>query len=325
MSIYSYNIEVSGTCNLQCAACARGSSNEVDAPKGFMDIALFEALLQKIKKESPGKETALYLFNWSEPFLHPQLPELVGLANKYGLSPHLSSNLVRPLNLKDVLKAKPQSLRVSLSGYYPEIYNQTHCTGDINLVKSNAYLLRYLMNQFNSTFPVEFCFLKYLHNMEQDYTKVKLLAQELDFNFIEAWAFFTPLEKLIQYYEGYLEKEHPVLDLLAIKPEEAMAVSLRQKPNIPNCLLRSNQTAINVDGSVALCCAVYSPDYNVSDNFLDQSHEQLQKAKDIHPMCLVCMKYAAYITYTYGGQEELNQIAFKRLMSSAPAQSPVTS
>lgn len=317
MSLYSYNIEVSGTCNLQCAACARGSSSEMNAPRGFMDIALFEALLEKIKKESPG-ETALYLFNWSEPFLHPQLPELVEMANKYGLAPHLSSNLVRPLNLKDVIKAKPQSLRISLSGYYPESYNQTHCNGDVNLVKSNAYLLRHLMNQYNSTFPVEFCFLKYLHNMGADYDKAKALALELDFNFIEAWAFFTPLEKLVQYYEGYLEKEHPVLELLAIKPEEAMSVSLKHKQDFPTCRLRSDQTAINVDGSVALCCTVFSPEYNVADHFLDQSHEQLQKAKDIHPMCIVCMKYAAYITYIYGGQEELNQIALKRLQESSP-------
>src|SRR5262249_38854706 len=48
---YIFVIDIVGTCNLRCPTCPVGNSPE--RPKGFMDLALFERIIAKIRRESP--------------------------------------------------------------------------------------------------------------------------------------------------------------------------------------------------------------------------------------------------------------------------------
>ncbi len=50
-----------------------------------MDVALFNAILEKIKLESDtGKPVLICLYNWGEPLLHPRLVELVHAVHAAG-------------------------------------------------------------------------------------------------------------------------------------------------------------------------------------------------------------------------------------------------
>ena len=72
---YLYAIDIVGTCNLRCPTCPVGNFPAADRPKGFMAPDLFERILAKIRVDAVVAEPEVWLFNWGEPLLHPQLPE----------------------------------------------------------------------------------------------------------------------------------------------------------------------------------------------------------------------------------------------------------
>ncbi|MCD4813427.1 radical SAM protein [bacterium] len=311
---FVYYIEVAGVCNLRCPSCPNGNSPKQLRNPMYMSIEMYSEILQKIIKEKPAEKILIYLLNWGEPTLHPELPRLITLANEVGLSPHLSSNLAAPKNLEAMVKAYPASLRISLSGYWPQTYQITHAGGDIEQVRENAMKVARYREKHDARFPVQICYHKYTHNMEGDYIRMQAMAHELNFEFVPLWAFYAPLEKYLSAVEGPFDPgEQALLDLLLIKPHEAQAVALPYRKLYPDCPLRSQQTAINSDGSVALCCAVYDKKYDLAGSFLDQSHQTLQQQKYSHPFCQRCMAACGDLYYLYTGKEELDAIARRRL------------
>jgi len=67
---FSFNIDIVDTCNLRCVICPRGVYYK-DNTSDRMDLGLFNRLLDKISSECECKYISLY--NWTEPFLHPEL------------------------------------------------------------------------------------------------------------------------------------------------------------------------------------------------------------------------------------------------------------
>jgi pyruvate-formate lyase-activating enzyme len=315
MDLFIYFVEVSGFCNLRCPSCPNGNSAREEATAtGYMSVELFAALLEKIQAESPGRETQLYLFNWGEPFLHPELPRLVEMARERGLPAHLSSNLAAPKNLRDVIKARPGSLHISLSGYFPQTYGRTHAPGDVWLVKSNIYRLRSCLDSLGLDLPVSFFYHKYRHNLGEDLRKMAELAAEVRFPLQALWANFFPVEKLLAYYAGEVSPaDRGVLDLMVLHPHDFRAVSLRHRGEFPDCNLRAQQMCLDVNGAVSLCCASYARKHYLSGSFLDQTHQVLQAQKYQHPLCGQCREQGCDITYQYGGLEDLNALALTRI------------
>ncbi len=57
-----------------------------------------------------------------------------------------------------------------------------------------------------------------------------------------------------------------------------------------DCELRFNQTVINHDGSVALCCTVYDQENMLGIKFLEHDHAEIERRKYAHPYCATCFK-----------------------------------
>jgi MoaA/NifB/PqqE/SkfB family radical SAM enzyme len=107
-------IDIVGTCNLSCPSCPVGNMGDVDRPTGLMELGLFRDIVKKIIDETPDP-TAIHLYNWGEPFLDKELPELIKVVKESGLACALSTNLTTlDPNLRAVLKAKPDGILVSL-------------------------------------------------------------------------------------------------------------------------------------------------------------------------------------------------------------------
>ena len=60
--------------------------------------------------------------------------------------------------------AEPDIIKISLSGFYKEAYDKTHTGGDINLVKSNLYKLKYLIDRYKKDILVDINYHKYIDN-----------------------------------------------------------------------------------------------------------------------------------------------------------------
>lgn len=84
------NIELTNICPMECAMCPTGTGR-MSRPKGHMDIAVFQKLVDEI---APGKNGGkpIALHNLGESTLHPRLPEMVRYAAERGLITELSAN-----------------------------------------------------------------------------------------------------------------------------------------------------------------------------------------------------------------------------------------
>jgi hypothetical protein len=281
-----------------------------------MSDEMFEAILTRIAEQDPDVKY-VRLFNWTEPLLHPRLPELIGLAWKHGMGCYLSTNLNFDRRLEEVVRAEPRRIRISVSGYTQEKYSRTHERGEIDKVIENMRRIRRTIDQYRLRTKVDVPFHCYVDNVEDDYPAMRELCRELRFIFEPCWAFLMPIEKNLEYFShGLPQREQVLVDLLAVKPEEAREISLRQWR--PDCDLRSNQTVINCDGSVALCCGTYDAEFTVADSFLDVTKERLQEVKDAHSFCATCMKEGLHVTLKYGAVEEWNKIASRRIGLQSP-------
>lgn len=285
---YVYTIDIVGTCNLRCPSCPVGNLQESVRPKGFMPLATFERVIDKIRAESPVAVPEIWLFNWGEPFLHPELAAMIELLNRHGLPSFLSTNLNIRRGLSAVIAADPGVIKVSMSGFSEATYSTTHARGRLDLLKANLVRLRELIDEHGAGTTVWVGQHVYRNNREE-VAPVAELCRELGFEHRPIAAFYQPLEKLLALAEGE-SLDEPVLDLLLEHPRDYLPRIAAGRDRRYDCELRANQTVINHDGRVALCCSVYEPENMLGLDFLDTPREAIEAAKYRHPTCARCQK-----------------------------------
>lgn len=284
---YIYAIDIVGNCNLRCPTCPVGNFPNAEREKGFMPVELFRQIIAKIQKDNVVAKPAIFLFNWGEPLLHPNLSEIIRIIHDAGFASHLSTNLNVERGLKELVKSNPSDLKISISGLTPETYSKTHVRGDISLVKSNMYLLRYYMNRYKSSTQVWVGHHIYRNNQQQ-VQMMASLCEELGFEHHPIAAFYQPIEQLIALVEGR-NKDIPILQELLEHPLDYLPRIKSSRSGRYDCELRFNQTVINFDGTVALCCSVYDKENMLNASFLEHSQTELQEMKYAHPFCMKCI------------------------------------
>ena len=302
-----FTIDIVGTCNLKCPSCAR-SMKGVKVPKGLMSPSDFEDVVRKMRTES-DVINHVSLYSWGEPFLHPKLPDFIYHLHSYGIAVAVSSNLsIRSdEQLKKVVRASPDYLKISLSGFSPETYNLTHAGGDINLVKSNLYKLRYFIDRFKSSIFVEVNYHLYKHNVDRDLEKMTELCSELGFAIAPVPALVMPVERVINFCEGNPDAETKMVsELLLINIDEGLEATehFRDDP----CRFLTNQVNINWDKTVPLCCICFSDDQTIiATDYTKTPLKEIEESKVGHPLCQKCVKYGIP-PYQLG----LNEVLWKK-------------
>lgn len=315
---FNYNVEVVGSCNLRCPSCPVGNmaSARRARPRGLMELALFEAIVRKIVRESPGRTTKVSLYDWGEPTLHPDLPRMIEILRAHGLRSRVSSNLNVEKPLDEIVRAAPDEFHISLSGFHQENYGQTHATGDVEDVKSNIRQLALLQRRYGTRTRFVIGFHGYRHNLARDLPAMRRLAEEVGFSIEPVVAQLFPLEKRLAWLRrrsgrGGGEDEwtrgididaadERIVDLLLVKPEQTDAwfrglPPRRRDALFGDCERRSRKLSVQVDGATALCCVTFDPRFRPGTHFLDHSHEEIQRSRYAHPFCAVCMENGLHV------------------------------
>lgn len=283
---YIYVIDVVGTCNLRCPTCPIGNSER--RALGFMDMELFEKVIAKIRRESPSPAPQVNLFNWGEPLLHPRLPEMIRKMKALDLRPFLSSNLNIKRGLAEAIAADPEELKISISGFSPETYSRTHARGKLDLVIANMRKVRAAIDASGATTRVWVGHHLYKSN-QHEAPALKALCDELGFAYSPMPAFYMPLERVLEHLDG---QENPrdggIIDDLLHRPADVRAHAAMGRSGRYDCELRFNQTVINHDGTVALCCTVYDAENMLGVSFLDEEFAALEARKYRHATCDRC-------------------------------------
>jgi len=285
-----FTIDISGRCNLKCPACASGLLPPSSRSHGFMSLYDFKKITEKILEEV-GLISHFCLYNWGEPILHPQIDLFVDYAHQMGIAIAISTNFSvdLPERLSRLVKSSPDIFKISVSGYYPEVYETTHAGGNINLVKSNMYRLKYYRERYNSSFPVEVNYHLYKNNIGADLTKMKELCQELGFLFSTCYANVTSAERVIQYCQGKIDAKTEELSKLLLVDIKSGLEATRPFHHLP-CRFLDNQVNINWDRSVALCCVSHgSAEATIAADFLKISLPEIEKLKQNRVLCRACL------------------------------------
>jgi MoaA/NifB/PqqE/SkfB family radical SAM enzyme len=298
-------IDVVGSCNLRCPSCPVGNMGSVN-PSGLMDKALFAKIIAKAAREY--HIGAVYLFNWTEPLLHPELPELIRLVKNEGLFCGISSNLNVMKNIDEVLRAAPDDFRISLSGFTQEVYGQTHAHGQIERVKQNMRLLSEAKKRVrNKHTRIHVYFHKYKHNVHE-IEPMQQYAGQLGFDWHADWAYYMPLERTLELAEGRLAEDQQqfVAKQFALPIVEAIhaAGPFKDEP----CDLLDDQITVDVHGNVNLCCAVYELEKNRLGRFLDLSPDDLRQRKRSHATCARCTEHGLHRYFTYYDHPQLRPL-----------------
>lgn len=287
---YYFAMDVVGTCTLRCPSCPVGNSVK-QLPTGIMSIGVYQQILEKIQREHSQEVVFIDLFNWGKSALHKSLPEMITMANERKIGIGLSTNMNSFPKMREIIRAKPSYIRISLSGFSNDTYQQTHAGGDINLVKANMHLLRHHMNETGIEIPIQVGFHVYRTNFPSDFNAMRSLCDELNFYFMPSIATFMPLEKALHTEDdNYVTaQDRTLLDKLVVPMEERGRILGSSRTPTQDCEFRSRRTAINFDGSVALCCATFNNEQLISRNYLETTRKELHKRKYEHDFCTDCM------------------------------------
>ena len=177
-----------------------------------------------------------------------------------------------------------------MSGYFSNAYDNTHSGGDITLVKSNLYKLRYFIDKFSLDTHVDINYHLYRDNNGNNLKLMQKLAEELNFGLSTVHALVMPLERVINYCDGSADSQTLNLSKnLLVTIDEGIEASSKYPLPQGTCPFRENQLNINADLTVPVCCTVFNRDHLVSQDFLETSLEQINQNKSESDICKKCM------------------------------------
>ncbi len=136
---YRYTIDPTNVCNLRCPLCPTGLGI-LKRDRGLIRLEDFKRLVDQIAPWA----YLLELYNWGEPFLHPDIFEMIRYAHERKIVVRLSSNLNHfdeQLAVKTV-QSGLDAITVSVDGATEETYQRYRRRGKLETVLRN---LRYLL------------------------------------------------------------------------------------------------------------------------------------------------------------------------------------
>lgn len=292
---YVYAIDIVGGCNLRCPTCPVGQG--ADLPKGLMRRDLFQAILRKAAREQAPHLPDIWLFNWGEPLMHPQVADFIRDVREAGLTSFLSSNLNHGERIDAVMQANPDRFKVSLSSLRQEAYGQTHARGDIGRVTRHLHQLARARDRYKAGTQIWIGHHLYRHTL-QDQAAVQALVQSLGFGYAPSTAIVAPIETALRLVTaGPGRPDDPaLLDELLVPPWQSQPALTARRSGRFDCELRFNMTSIQYDGRVTLCCGTTQALAGAPVSFLDQDHAALESMKYAHPFCATCMKHNLHLT-----------------------------
>jgi hypothetical protein len=208
----------------------------------------------------------------------------------------ISSNLSMNLDnrLTEIVRSAPDYFKISVSGFTQNVYSSTHQGGDINLVKSNLYRLRYLMDMEKRSFLVDINYHLYRNNFGSELTDFKKLAKDLGFALSETYSLIMPLERVFNYLDGKPDYQTTDINenLLLVKIDEGIECGGGRALGERSCTYATNQVNINADLTVPICCLTFGrgPDTLVSSNYLSDDLSTITQRKKEMSICRRCQK-----------------------------------
>ena len=239
-------IEPTLFCNLRCPACPTGLRLDL-RPAVRIDPGLFRAMIDEVGDYL----FVLHMYNWGEPLLFPQTPDLIRYAKTKNMTITLSSNLSLPLSddaIERLVSSGLDRLVVSLDGATPDTYRFYRRGGDFDRVRENMRRLQATKARLGRTAPgIVWQFLVFRHNEHEiDIARAEYRAWGAD-TLVIAGAHMPPDDP------DFSPATLPAYNLY--HPDHAYQRGARRVSK-GACSWLYGGLVLNPDGKVSPCCGV---------------------------------------------------------------------
>lgn len=278
-------IEITNICNLKCKFC-----DITNRKQEFMSLKNIETILKKVKNYTDY----IYLHVKGEPLLHPELQQILFLAERHNLQVIITTNGTLLKEKTKILAGAKAIRQINISLHSIEQNSTSQMAKDKNFNKE-----RYLKAIFDSvgiiTQNID-CYISYrLWNLED----INKSEKNIDIlNILEDYYNIPQLLEQVKNndYIKIEDKKYINLDTIYEWPSlDKKIVSTKG-----TCYGLINQLAILVDGTVVPCCLDQNGDINLGNIFKEdleqilnsglaiQIPEGFRNNKLIHPLCQRC-------------------------------------
>ena len=244
-------IEPSLFCNLRCPACPTGLQLGL-RPSASIDVDLFKSAIDEVGDYL----FHLWMYNWGEPLLHKQTPEMIRYAKDKGIELiRLSTNLSIPLTddyIERLALSGLDELIVSLDGTTAETYSKYRVRGEIDLVHKNMLRIQEAKVRLKSSKPhIAWQFLVFRHN---EHEMKQALASHRDWG-ADSIYFYGAEMPYNEHASGFEPSTIPEYN--QYHPDHPQQLELkRYKRSGQPCSWLYGVFLLNPNGKVSPCCSV---------------------------------------------------------------------
>jgi organic radical activating enzyme len=163
---YVATLDVTNSCNLRCPFCPTGAKRDAGRHERMMPLSAIDDILYEIGSYL----ISVNLFNWGEPFVNPQIGEIVERIHARRIFTQISSNLSvsRQSAILDTVRGGLDYLMVSTSGATQNTYSKYHRRGRLAALLDNIRAVTELKKKLRIRAPVvELKYLMFRHNAHE--------------------------------------------------------------------------------------------------------------------------------------------------------------
>lgn len=251
---YRYVIDPINVCNLRCPLCPTGLGI-LGRKRGMMALDKFQSLIDQISAYAYLVE----LYNWGEPFLHPQIFEMVQYASSKRIVVKISSNL-NHFNQEMAVKTIDSGLDwllISIDGSTQEVYEKYRRGGNLEKVFANIEMLAAEKKKRNVRHP--FIVARILVNKynENQVEQLRKKCEQIGVDAFTVGTLFIDTSKKEQAQEWLPEDES--LSFYEYESDEL--------ENVWHCADLWESMTINWDGGLAPCCWLHEEKHDYLNAF----------------------------------------------------------
>ena len=170
------NLDTFSGCNLKCPFCPTGT-DQMGRPKRHLPIDHAKRVIDSVKDHA----LEIRLYNWGEPFLNPDIFEIIRYAHDAGLYTVISSNLSVKVNdlAQKVVDSRLDRLTASMDGISQAALETYRRRADADLCYENIKAITDERKRQGVAWPsVELLFLVFKHN-EHEIDQLEAKRQEV--------------------------------------------------------------------------------------------------------------------------------------------------
>jgi len=283
---YDIKVEVTNICNTSCQLCptGRGLQGRI---KGKMSFDRFRRVIDQIRRHT----YTLDLSNWGDPLIVPEIYRMIRYAHQAGIWTYLSTNLhafkADSEQAKKLVQSGLDMLNVSLHGASEETYQAYQPGKSLQQVLHKLRLIVEAKRQLRSRTPAIRLFFVVTSRNEHEIDAFRTLARRLGCEAVFSWASLNlrfvgcgqsledlgwsrqqKRQRIEELKKRWLPSNSRWVAPWYRQPNHGVGkTDPTKKPKIYPCDWPWKRTVINWDGSVAVCCGVFNPKWDMGNVF----------------------------------------------------------